>query len=136
MRSKAKIIVMWLAGIVLAVLPLVFDYAHRAFGSAPSWLLTIIHGELILIAVAILADVLVRVLASDDSWGIRLPLGLVSLVVFGFLVYMVGEIRPRTEDVQAALSDSRLVWIVKNNSWWGFLSSVVIGFVATISLED
>jgi len=59
MKPKGKLVTAWLFGVILALIPLLFDPVHRTTERHPPQLLSlIIHGEVLIIAVALLVDTL------------------------------------------------------------------------------
>jgi apolipoprotein N-acyltransferase len=135
-KSRAIIFLLWTFGVVLAVIPLVFDYMHQRFGEQPSWISVIMHGELLLIALAILGDTIGRAATSDDEPMLRFPLLLGSIIVAFIVVYDIGEIRSRVADLAKVDENSLVGTIIVVDSWRYFLASLFLSFATVVGLEE
>jgi len=136
MKSKWVIFLLWIFGVVLAVIPLVFDYMHQRFAEQPSWVSVIMHGELLLIALALLGDTIGRAATSDDEPRLRIPLLLGSFIVALVVVYDIGEIRSRVADLLKVDENSRVGLIILGDSRLYFLASLFLSFATVVGLEE
>jgi hypothetical protein len=136
MKSKTIVFLLWIFGVVLAVIPLVFDFMHQRFGEEPSWVSVIMHGELLLIALALLGDTIGRAATSDDEPILRVPILLASVVVAIIVVYDIGEIRSRVADLVKVDENSRVGLIIMGDSQLYFLASLLLSFATVMGLEE
>ena len=151
MKDKPTLFVLWAGGLLFALCPLIFDWTHRLFQENPPPLVSlIIHGELLIIAVAIVADTFVRAVASDDSKPVRIPLIVgcpIVLVTFGFCA---GDLRGVVETTEKALAakalaekvlatsvtETFLASRVQIVSLVAFAISMILSLAAAMILED
>jgi hypothetical protein len=136
MKPKTKTVTLWVFGVALALLPLGLDYIHQRFAESPSWLSVIVHGELLLVSVAILADAIARAAASDDEGLPKTLLLLGSVLVVACMIFDLGEIRARIGDATKIATDSGLATIIQNDSIGGFIASMVMSGFTILILED
>lgn len=94
------------------------------------------HGELLLIALALLGDTIGRAATSDDDPGLRIPLLLGSIVVAFLVVYDVGEIRSRVADLIKVNETSTVGLIILGDSRLYFIASLLLSFATVVGLEE
>jgi hypothetical protein len=126
MKPKGKLVIAWLFGVTLALIPLLFDPVHRTTERHPPQLLSlIIHGEVLIIAVALLVDTFVRAAASDDARLRRFVLTGACGITLLLLGYDTADVRTTVETTTNVLTDDFAVRVVWLHSSIGFFISLV-----------
>jgi hypothetical protein len=106
MTGKGKLFVLWIAGLLFALCPLIFDWIHRLYErNAPPLVSLIIHGEVVIISVARIADTFVRTVKSSDTKRHRLPLMIGCPIALLLLGFDAGQLRETVAAASQAFTD-------------------------------
>ena len=135
MAGRKMRVILWAAAIIFACCPLGFDLINWLFDEHPPPLLTIImHGEVLIIAVAIIADTFVRAAGSDDNHRLRMPLMAGCPIVLVLMGYAAGMMRLMVET--KSLSSEFVVSRIQIGSAITLAIALILSLTAAITLED
>jgi len=128
---------LWIFGVIFALIPLVFDYQHeRLANPAASWISVVLHGELLLVALAILGDAIARACVSDDNRLRRAILALGSFLVACLVINEAVQIREAVERFPQLDLGSYLAARIASDSLWGFGFAVILSLATLVVVED